>query len=240
MRRQRPKYEKPLRPYDRNRINNEKRILEQYGLKRKREIWRAENILRNIRRQTRDLIASYDEQRENELRNRLVKIGLVSEDDPLEGFLSLELEDLLDRRLQTVIFKKGLANTPKQARQYIVHGHIAVDGQKVSYPSYLVPKDLEMEIGFYERSSLKGSEVEKAKETVKEEKEKVEGKPAEETQEEDSSEEQEETDEGESSEEEKKDEEQEETEGKETEESETKEPEEEDNEENDEEENGEE
>lgn len=155
MKRQRPKYEKPLRPYDKPRIEREKKIMDRYGLKRKREIWRTENILRKIRKQVRDLIASYDEKRENELRNRLLNMGLISEDDPMESFLSLSLNDLLERRLQTVVYKKGMANTPKQARQFIVHGHIAIDGRKVDYPSYFVSNDEEDKIDFYERSPLR-------------------------------------------------------------------------------------
>ncbi len=61
---------------------------------------------------------------------------------------------MLERRLQTVAYRKGLAHTPKQARQFITHGHVTVNGQRVSVPSYKVEIDEEGDISFDEHSPL--------------------------------------------------------------------------------------
>jgi small subunit ribosomal protein S4 len=72
----------------------------------------------------------------------------------LDDVLELDIESILSRRLQTLAYLKGLANTPKQARQLICHGHIAIGGRKVNVPSYLVSKDEEEEIGYFVDSPL--------------------------------------------------------------------------------------
>lgn len=48
---------------------------------------------------------------------------------------------LLERRLDNVVYKAGLANSRAQARQLVNHGHFLVNGQKVNIPSFLVSKD---------------------------------------------------------------------------------------------------
>ncbi len=48
------------------------------------------------------------------------------------------LIQLLERRLDNVVYRLGIASTRKQARQFVVHGHILVNGQKVNIPSYRV------------------------------------------------------------------------------------------------------
>ncbi|HLD49406.1 MAG TPA: 30S ribosomal protein S4 [archaeon] len=137
---QKKKYERPRKPYDKVRIEKEKNILHEFGLRRKKEIWRAEAILRNYRRRARELQAQKDEKKEKEMFEKLKKMGLVNDDANIEDVLGLTLHDLLSRRLQTIIYKKGMAFTPKQARQLIAHGHIRLEGRKVNYPSYLVKK----------------------------------------------------------------------------------------------------
>jgi small subunit ribosomal protein S4 len=140
-RRIKKKYRKPKHPWRADRIEAEKRILREYGLKNKKEIWRAETILRNYRRQARRLLALHTEQarrEEKELLKSLARLGLLKKKATLDDVLALKVNDLLDRRLQTVVYKKGLANTPKHARQLIVHGHVTVKGGKVTAPSYLV------------------------------------------------------------------------------------------------------
>jgi small subunit ribosomal protein S4 len=143
MKRQRKMYERPLRPWDKQRIEREKKLLKEYGLRRKKEIWRAEGLLRKFRRLARELIAKPDEQKEKELIGRLVKLGILNEGATLDDVLSLSVENFLDRRLQTVLYKKNFANTAKQARQMIVHGHVKIKDRKIVYPSYLVTKDEE-------------------------------------------------------------------------------------------------
>jgi small subunit ribosomal protein S4 len=86
--------------------------------------------------------------------NRLKRYGLLKTEAGLDDILSLEVTNFLERRLQTQVHKQGLANTVKQARQFIVHGHIAVDGKKVTIPGYLVPTNEELSLGYYGGSAL--------------------------------------------------------------------------------------
>lgn len=140
----RKKYERPKRPYDKERIKREKKLLSDFGLKRKAEIWKAESILRNYRRRARELLAKPDEKKQTEMFERLNKQGFRC--SKLDDVLTIKLEDILSRRLQTLVYKKGITSTPKQARQLIVHKHILVDGRRVAWPSYIVPADLEEKI----------------------------------------------------------------------------------------------
>jgi len=154
MRRLKKKYKKPRKPWDKARIEKEKELMKKYGLRRKREIWRAEAILRNFRRRARELAAKKDKEAEKILLDKLYRLGLLGKNATLDDVLSLTIEDILERRLQTMVFKKNLANTPKHARQLIVHGHIAVDGRRTIYPSFLVTRELEDKISFYKDSPL--------------------------------------------------------------------------------------
>lgn len=149
MKRQKKKYEKPRRPWDRTRIEAEKKLKQNYGLRRKKEIWRAESILRNYRRQARNLAAKKDKEKEKILIEKLVKIGLLNPNADLDDVLVLTVENLLERRLQTLTFKKGIARTARQARQLIVHGHVAIDGRRVRWPGTIVPVSEEGKIKFY-------------------------------------------------------------------------------------------
>ncbi len=58
----------------------------------------------------------------------------------------LALLRLLERRLDNVVFRMGLARTRPQARQYVTHGHVLVDGRRVNIPSYLVRPGQQIEI----------------------------------------------------------------------------------------------
>ena len=155
MKRQQKKYEKPLRPWDRTRIEAEKKLKQNYGLRRKKEIWRAESILRNYRRQARNLAAKKDKEKEKILIDKLVKIGLLNTGADLDDVLVLNVENLLERRLQTLTFKKGIAKTSKQARQLIVHGHVTIDGKRVRWPGAIVPISEEGKISFYGKIGVK-------------------------------------------------------------------------------------
>ena len=161
MKKQKKKFEKPLRPWDKTRIEEERKIVQSYGLRRKREIWRTESILRNYRRIARNLAARRDKEKEKILLDKIFKMGLISKDANLDDVLVLTIENLLERRLQTLVFKKGLASTPKQARQFIVHGHVAVDGRIVKWPSMIIPISEENKISLYEKSKTKGVKIEK-------------------------------------------------------------------------------
>ena len=145
MRRLKKKYEKPLKRWDKARIEREKELMKKYGLRRKKEIWRAESIARKYRRLARQLIANPNPKVEKEILEKVRRLGFIDA-QKLDDLLNLTVEHILERRLQTIVYKKGLANTIKQARQLIVHGHIAINGRKVTFPSYLVPKDEEDKI----------------------------------------------------------------------------------------------
>lgn len=143
MKKSRKKYERPRQPWDKERIEREKNLIKTFGLKKKQEIWRTEALVRKYRRIARDLAAKKDRERERQLLEKLIQMGLLSGTPSLDDALGLTLENMLERRLQTIIFKKGLANSPKQARQFITHGKVLISGRKIVYPSYIVRKEEE-------------------------------------------------------------------------------------------------
>jgi len=146
MKRQRKKYKTPTKPWDKQRIEKEREMLKTYGLKNKRELWRAFSLLRKYRAMARDLAAKKDKETEKNLVKKLVMLGLLNTNANLDDVLGLTLEKILDRRLQTVLLKKALVNTINQSRQLIVHRKVLINGRKVVYPSYLVSVDEENNI----------------------------------------------------------------------------------------------
>ena len=149
MRRLRKKYRTPKKPWEKDRLIEEMRIIGYYGLRNKRELWRAKTLLSEIRRRARKLLAIPPEERVNEektLIERLYHWGLLEKDAVLDDILRLRVEDILERRLQTVVWRLGFAKTPHQARQMITHRHILVNGRIVTIPSYLVKREDVIEI----------------------------------------------------------------------------------------------
>jgi small subunit ribosomal protein S4 len=144
--RHRKRYETPSHPWRKERIEKEKELVRKYGLKKKRDIWKAESRLRRIRRLARNLLGSHGEQAQQEeakLVGKLQKLGLLKGEADLDSVLGLNIEDILERRLQSLVHRKGLAKSPKHARQLVVHGHIRVGGRRIKSPSYLVPVEQE-------------------------------------------------------------------------------------------------
>lgn len=146
MRRIRKKFKRPRVPWDSATIEEQKGVLREYGLRRKKEIWIAQEMLRNFRRRARELIAERDEEKTEALLDKLVKLGLLKKGQGLDDVLALTVNNILDRRLQTVVFRKGTAGTVKQARQHITHGHVAIGGRRTAFPSYIVQADEESKI----------------------------------------------------------------------------------------------
>jgi len=146
MKKLRRKYKKPKRPWDSSRIEQEKGILREFGLRRKKEIWVAEAIVREFRRRARDLISIKDEGEKKILLERVIGLGLLERGQGLENVLALNVKDILNRRLQTVVFRKGFADSIKHARQKITHGHVYMGGRRMIFPSYIVPVDREREV----------------------------------------------------------------------------------------------
>jgi len=144
--RQRKKYETPRFPWRTDVLQEELKLLGQYGLRNKRELWRCKTMLSKFRGIARSLIGKPPEERrkmEEELLSRLKRLGIIHESAVLDDVLDLTVEDILERRLQTVVFRKGLAKTIHQARQLITHGHIAIGKRRVTVPSYVVSKEEE-------------------------------------------------------------------------------------------------
>ena len=143
MKRKHKIYSRPKRPFEKSRIEEEGKIVDEFGLKNKREIWKAEAKVKIIREKAKKLIsATPDEQKI--LFEKLKKIGLKVTN--LADVLSLDKRDYLNRRLQTIVAAKKLAPTIKSARQMIVHQKIFVDDKIVNVPSYIVPVELENKI----------------------------------------------------------------------------------------------
>ncbi len=159
MKRKHKQYSRPKRPFDKARIEEEGVIKKKYGLKNKREIWKAEAKVRVMRQKAKRLIkASAEEQKA--LFSRLQKIGLQVAS--ISDVLGLDKTNYLDRRLQTVVVKKGIATTPKTSRQMITHKRILVNGSVVDSPSYIVPVNFEDKIGL--KKKIKTKKVVEAKE----------------------------------------------------------------------------
>ncbi|MFB6107072.1 MAG: 30S ribosomal protein S4 [Halobacteriaceae archaeon] len=150
------RYETPNHPFQGERIAEEHGLVGQYGLKNKEELWRARSKLRSYRREARRLLGQTHEERGevDEFVRRLQRDGVLDESEGLDGVLSLDVTDILERRLQTVVYRQGLANTPKQARQFVTHGHVFVDDRRVREPSYTVSVDEADAIDFDETSPL--------------------------------------------------------------------------------------
>lgn len=157
IKRKRRLYTRPKKLYDKPRIEEENVIAQKYGLKNKREIWKADSKVSAMRKRAKLLISKSKEEQEIFF-NKLNKMGLKTAS--IADVLALTKEDLLERRLQTVLFKKGLVKTPHQARQLIVHKHVLVNNKITNSPSFVVSVDLENKI------ALKPAKVKKEKETV--------------------------------------------------------------------------
>ncbi len=160
-RKQRKKYEAPRFPWRTDTLQTELTLLGQYGLRNKRELWRHKTMLSNFRGIARSLLGMSAEERkklEKQLLNKLHRLGILPQAAGLDDVLDLRVENILERRLQTLVFRKGLAKSPHQARQLVAHGHVAIKSKKVSSPSYLVLKDEEEKIAYASTSPISNSD----------------------------------------------------------------------------------
>lgn len=142
-------WRRPKRPLNYDLLNEELYVLGTFGLKNKRELWKAHTELSRIRNQARSLLALTQEVRnkkEPTLMKSLARIGLVKENSTLDDVLNLKVTDLLSRRLQTVIQKKANIKTPYLARQAVVHGHVMIGDRIVTIPSYTVDVQEEKDV----------------------------------------------------------------------------------------------
>ncbi len=156
----RKKYEKPTNPWQADRIKQENELVKKYGLKNKREIWKAQTRLRKYRGQARELLAKVQtgdvqsKKESNQLLMHLNRMSILPVNSTLDDVLALDTESILGRRLQTLTYLKGFSSTPNQARQLITHGHILVGDHKVTIPGYIITKEEENEIGYTKSSPL--------------------------------------------------------------------------------------
>jgi small subunit ribosomal protein S4 len=156
-RKARKKYDTPSHPWNADRIKQENKLVQKYGLKNKKEVWKAETMVKNYRRDARELLgmsSEHNAQERQQLLGHLTRYSILPESAKLEDVLNLTVEDVLRRRLQTVVHRKGLAYTAKEARVFVVHGHIAMNNKKIDSPSYLVKRGEEEQIGYYPGSPV--------------------------------------------------------------------------------------
>jgi small subunit ribosomal protein S4 len=157
-------YDTPNHPWQKARIEEETGIVKKYGLRNKKGVWKFASELRKYRGNARTLLGvmaagnlpddSHYVRDANAIVRKLQLLGVLKEDAKLEDILALKIDDLLERRLQTMVFRKGYANSMKQARQFIVHGHISINGRKNTIPSYMVLKADEEAIRYYVGSPI--------------------------------------------------------------------------------------
>jgi small subunit ribosomal protein S4 len=154
-------YDTPKHPWEASRMEEERKLLQKYGLKNKRELWKAQSILRGFRRHARLLqanlrVGSPQAQRETtQLLGRLTRLGVLPVGTPaIDDVLALTTEDVLKRRFEWIVFSQGLAPTANGARKWIVHGHFSIGDHRVTRPGYLVPSAEEHQIAYTPTSPL--------------------------------------------------------------------------------------
>ena len=142
-------FRRPRRIWTTDQLNAELYVIGSYGLRNKRELWRAQSEVARFRNQARALLALPTEVRqkkETQLLTFLNRFGLVDQSATLDDVLNLKIEDLLERRLQTMVMKKGETKSPQQARQIVAHGHVSLGNRIVNIPGYLVRREEEQQI----------------------------------------------------------------------------------------------
>src|SRR6266567_1424353 len=160
-RKPRKTYETPRHPWRKEQLEAELHLLGEYGLRNKRELRRHETMLSKIRGIARTLLGASEDQKsqiESQYLKRLARLGILPESASVDNILDLNVKDLMERRLQTIVYRSGLARSIHQARQFVSHGHISIAGDVVSVPSYIVQREQESRIAFHARSPLSNAQ----------------------------------------------------------------------------------
>ncbi len=166
----RKKYSKPSHPWRTERITEQNQIIKEYGIPRKTELWKVIAKLSSFKNQAKALSARNDAQAKIERDNLVKKLDSLNliKDATLEAILSISLKDVLNRRLQTIVFKKGYAKSMSQARQMITHRHVLINSTINSSPSYIVRLSEEASIEISPKSPFYNTDhAERVKESTK-------------------------------------------------------------------------
>jgi small subunit ribosomal protein S4 len=151
IRKPKKKYLAPGHPWQKNRLAEELIYVGEYGLRNKRELWRHRTLLTRFRGTARDLVALTEDERgirEPQLLGRLNRLALIDQHSKLDDILNLTIRDVLERRLQTQVLRQGLAKSMHHARQLITHGHITLDGHRVTSPAMLLQRGTEKRLEY--------------------------------------------------------------------------------------------
>lgn len=162
--RNRRKYLRPKEIWDSDRIASDGALVTEYGLKNMKELWIAQTRVGRVRRNAREFLSGggTTDTEQKTMIGRLAKYGIAKDTATLDDLLDLNERVFLDRRLQSIVARKGMARTMKQARQLIVHGYISISGKKVNKPGYLVSLGEEKSIGYYKPINIQKVEVQAA------------------------------------------------------------------------------
>lgn len=163
--RKKKRYSRPKKAYEKSRIDEENLLLKKYALKNKLEVWKTTAKVNYFRKRAMALAKCSNEEQQI-LFSKLKALGLKT--DSISDVLALKIEDLLERRLPTVVARKGIAKTPREARQMVTHRRITIDNNVTDSPSYLVTVDEENKIAL--KVKAKPAKPEVKTESVKEEK----------------------------------------------------------------------
>ncbi len=152
----RKKFEKPRQIWNLERITSDNSIKKEYGLKNMKELWRAQSQVSRVRGNVRVLLSGSTQNPETErnILSSLSKLGVVPPNPTLDTILDLKNQAFLERRLQSIVFRKGLARSMRQARQLIAHGFIAINGMRVNRPGYMVSTEEENAISYYKQIDI--------------------------------------------------------------------------------------
>jgi small subunit ribosomal protein S4 len=154
-------YQTPRHPWRKDQLEEELHLVGDYGLRNKRELRRHETDLSQIRGIARTLLGTEEEERaqlERQYLTSLARKGILPESATVDNILDLNVKDLMERRLQTIVYRSGLAKSIYQARQFVIHGHVSVAGDIVTVPSYVVHRDQESRIAFHQTSPLSNAQ----------------------------------------------------------------------------------
>ena len=142
-------YTRPRSIWTSDQISSELYVVGSYGLRNKKELWKAQTEIARIRNQARALLAISTDvrhEKETKLLNYLSRLGIVEDSSTLDDILNLKIEDILERRLQTLVMKRSNLKSHYQGRQIVVYGHDSIGDRKINLPGYLVKKDEETQI----------------------------------------------------------------------------------------------